>query len=152
MTQTNNHAGNAANRKMTRMALVNWGPYEQPDIIELSDFTIFTGMNGTGKTMSMDAVAFALYGIKDFNAAAKNDGETRMNRRNLIKIIHGSTKSADCPYLRPDAVISWCIIEFYDSLTHKSIVLNNIHKVALNSIKNDNAKHQDDNGNHKAIS
>ena len=119
MTQTNNHAGNAANRKMTRMALVNWGPYEQPDIIELSDFTIFTGMNGTGKTMSMDAVAFALYGIKDFNAAAKNDGETRMNRRNLIKIIHGSTKSADCPYLRPDAVISWCIIEFYDSKREK---------------------------------
>ena len=102
------------NRKMTRMALVNWGPYEQPDIIDISDFTLLVGMNGAGKTMSMDAIAFTLYGIKDFNAAAKNDGETRMNRRNLIKIIHGSTRSADRPYLRPDEVISWCIIEFYD--------------------------------------
>ena len=119
MTQTNDRGGSTANRKMTRMVLVNWGPYEQPDIIDLSDFTIFTGMNGTGKTMSMDAVAFTLYGIKDFNAAAKNDGEIRMNRRNLIKIVHGSTKSADCPYLRPEAVISWCIVEFYDSKRKK---------------------------------
>lgn len=101
----------------TRMVLVNWGPFEQPDTVNLTDLSMFVGTNGSGKTMSMDAVAFCLYGISDFNASAKKNGEQKKDRRTLPELLHGSTLDPDTPYLRPGEVISWCIIEFID---HKS--------------------------------
>ena len=61
----------------TRMVLVNWGPFEQPDTVNFTDLSMFVGTNGSGKTMSMDAVAFCLYGISDFNASAKKNGEQK---------------------------------------------------------------------------
>ena len=103
-----------AGKKMTRMALVNWGIFEQPDIVTFSDMSLFIGVNGTGKTMSMDAVMYTLFGVTDFNATAKKPGEVRSDRRTVTKLVHGSTKDKTTPYLRPDETISWTVLEWFD--------------------------------------
>ena len=59
-------------KKFTRLRIVNWGIFQRPRIVTCKDFNLFVGSNGTGKTMSLDALTYLLFGNTKFNIAAQD--------------------------------------------------------------------------------
>ena len=53
------------NVEFTEVGMKNYGPYVDPMILKFENnkLTLISGPNGIGKTMSLDAIPFALYGI-----------------------------------------------------------------------------------------
>lgn len=99
------------NRKTAkRLLLVNWSCF-QNEIISLGSSTLFTGVNGTGKTTILDAMSYLITANTQFNKAADDNG------RNVTAYIHGdrNTNGAD-RYLRPGNVTGYIAMEFYDPL------------------------------------
>lgn len=99
------------NRKTAkRLLLVNWSCF-QNEIINLGSSTLFTGVNGTGKTTILDAMSFLITANTQFNKAADDNG------RNVTAYIHGDRKTNGSDrYLRPGNVTSYIVMEFYDPL------------------------------------
>ena len=70
------------NRKTAkRLLLVNWSCF-QNEIIRLGSSTLFTGVNGTGKTTILDAMSYLITANTQFNKAADD------NARNVTAYIH----------------------------------------------------------------
>lgn len=99
------------NRKTAkRLLLVNWSCF-QNEIIRLGSSTLFTGVNGTGKTTILDAMSYLITANTQFNKAADD------NARNVTAYIHGDRKTNGSDrYLRPGNVTSYIAMEFYDPL------------------------------------
>ena len=99
------------NRKTAkRLLLINWSCF-QNEIIKLGSSTLFTGVNGTGKTTILDAMSYLLTANTQFNKAADDNG------RNVTAYIHGDRKTnGQDRYLRPGSVTSYIAMEFYDPL------------------------------------
>ncbi len=99
------------NRKTAkRLLLVNWSCF-QNEIIKLGSSTLFTGVNGTGKTTILDAMSYLITANTQFNKAADDNG------RNVTAYIHGDRKTNGSDrYLRPGNVTSYIAMEFYDPL------------------------------------
>ena len=99
------------NRKTAkRLLLVNWSCF-QNEIISLGSSTLFTGVNGTGKTTILDAMSYLITANTQFNKAADDNG------RNVTAYIHGDRKTNGSDrYLRPGNVTSYIAMEFYDPL------------------------------------
>ena len=99
------------NRKTAkRLLLVNWSCF-QNEIISLGSSTLFTGVNGTGKTTILDAMSYLITANTQFNKAADDNG------RNVTAYIHGDRKTNGADrYLRPGNVTSYIAMEFYDPL------------------------------------
>ena len=99
------------NRKTAkRLLLVNWSCF-QNEIINLGSSTLFTGVNGTGKTTILDAMSYLITANTQFNKAADDNG------RNVTAYIHGDRKTNGADrYLRPGNVTSYIAMEFYDPL------------------------------------
>lgn len=99
------------NRKTAkRLLLVNWSCF-QNEIINLGSSTLFTGVNGTGKTTILDAMSYLITANTQFNKAADDNG------RNVTAYIHGDRKTNGSDrYLRPGNVTSYIAMEFYDPL------------------------------------
>ncbi len=99
------------NRKTAkRLLLVNWSCF-QNEIIALGSSTLFTGVNGTGKTTILDAMSYLITANTQFNKAADDNG------RNVTAYIHGDRKTNGSDrYLRPGNVTSYIAMEFYDPL------------------------------------
>ncbi len=99
------------NRKTAkRLLLVNWSCF-QSEIIYLGSSTLFTGVNGTGKTTILDAMSYLITANTQFNKAADDNG------RNVTAYIHGDRKTNGSDrYLRPGSVTSYIAMEFYDPL------------------------------------
>ena len=99
------------NRKTAkRLLLVNWSCF-QSEIISLGSSTLFTGVNGTGKTTILDAMSYLITANTQFNKAADDNG------RNVTTYIHGDRKTNGSDrYLRPGSVTSYIAMEFYDPL------------------------------------
>lgn len=99
------------NRKTAkRLLLVNWSCF-QNEIISLGSSTLFTGVNGTGKTTILDAMSYLITANTQFNKAADDNG------RNVTAYIHGDRKTNGSDrFLRPGNVTSYIAMEFYDPL------------------------------------
>lgn len=106
------------NRKTAkRLLLINWSCF-QNEIIELGSSTLFTGVNGTGKTTILDAMLYLLTANRQFNKAADDKD------RNVTAYIHGDRKTNGTDrYLRKDAVTSYIALEFFDPATQKYFVV-----------------------------
>lgn len=89
-----------------KLLLVNWSCFQNV-CIELGSSTLFTGVNGTGKTTILDAMSYLLFANTQFNRAA-DDKERTVNA-----YIHGDRKSNGTDrYLRKDAVVCYIVMEF----------------------------------------
>ena len=106
------------NRKTAkRLLLINWSCF-QNEIIELGSSTLFTGVNGTGKTTILDAMLYLLTANRQFNKAADDKDRT------VTAYIHGDRKTNGADrYLRKDAVTSYIALEFFDPTTKKYFVV-----------------------------
>lgn len=106
------------NRKTAkRLLLVNWSCF-QNEIISLGSSTLFTGVNGTGKTTILDAMSYLITANTQFNKAADDNG------RNVTAYIHGDRKTNGADrYLRPGNVTSYIAMEFYDPLIPDYLVI-----------------------------
>lgn len=106
------------NRKTAkRLLLVNWSCF-QNEIISLGSSTLFTGVNGTGKTTILDAMSYLITANTQFNKAADDNG------RNVTAYIHGDRKTNGADrYLRPGNVTSYIAMEFYDPLISDYLVI-----------------------------
>ena len=77
------------NRKTAkRLLLVNWSCF-QNEIIRLGSSTLFTGVNGTGKTTILDAMSYLITANTQFNKAADD------NARNVTAYIEKQTVQTD---------------------------------------------------------
>lgn len=89
-----------------KLLLLNWSCFQNV-CIELGSSTLFTGVNGTGKTTILDAMSYLLFANTRFNRAA-DDKERTVNA-----YIHGDRKTNGSDrYLRKDAVVSYVVMEF----------------------------------------
>lgn len=89
-----------------KLLLINWSCFQNV-CIELGSSTLFTGVNGTGKTTILDAMSYLLFANTQFNRAA-DDKERTVNA-----YIHGDRKTNGSDrYLRKDAVVSYVVMEF----------------------------------------
>lgn len=106
------------NRKTAkRLLLINWSCF-QKEIIELGSSTLFTGVNGTGKTTILDAMLYLLTANRQFNKAADDKD------RNVTAYIHGDRKTNGTDrYLRKDAVTSYIALEFLDPATKRYFIV-----------------------------
>ena len=75
------------NRKTaTKLLLVQWSRFQHV-CIELEGSTLFTGVNGSGKSTVLDAMTYVLTGNTQFNKAAKDKDRT------VKGYVRGDTKS-----------------------------------------------------------
>lgn len=89
-----------------KLLLLNWSCFQNV-CIELGSSTLFTGVNGTGKTTILDAMSYLLFANTQFNRAADDKD------RNVGAYIHGDRKSnGEDRFLRKDAVVSYIVMEF----------------------------------------
>ena len=64
------------NRKSaTRLLLVQWSRFQNVSV-KLEGSTLFTGINGSGKSTILDAVTYLITGNTQFNKAAKDRDRT----------------------------------------------------------------------------
>lgn len=105
------------NRKTAkRLLLINWSCF-QNETIELGSSTLFTGVNGTGKTTILDAMLYLLTANRQFNKAADDKD------RNVTAYIHGDRKTNGSDrYLRQGNVTSYIAMEFFDPSAKKYFV------------------------------
>lgn len=95
-------------RKMlTNMFLVQWSRFGAVPI-KINGSTLFTGVNGSGKSTILDAMTYVYTGNTQFNIAAKDKD------RSVLSYVRGDTKSkGQDQYLRKGNVISYIAMEFY---------------------------------------
>lgn len=100
---------NAVPRKdLQKILLVNWSRFTA-ETIKVSNSVLITGVNGTGKSTVLDAVAYAISGNRDFNSAAQD------RDRSVRSYVRGDTKSSAKRFLRSGAVVSYIALEFWSA-------------------------------------
>jgi len=106
------------NRKTaTKLLLVQWSRF-QNECIRLEGSTLFTGVNGTGKTTILDAMTYLLTGNTQFNKAAKDRDRT------VSAYVRGDTKSNGAErYLRNGEIVSYIVMEFWSPVENNSMVI-----------------------------
>ncbi|TCS77696.1 ATP-binding protein [Muricomes intestini] len=106
------------NRKTaTRLLLVQWSRF-QNECIHLEGSTLFTGVNGSGKSTILDAVTYLLTGNTQFNKAAKDRDRT------VVAYVRGDTKSNGTErYLRMGEVVSYIAMEFWSPVENSYMVI-----------------------------
>lgn len=99
---------NRMNRKTaTKLRLINWSRFQNITVC-LKGSTLFTGVNGSGKSTILDAMTYLLTGNTQFNKAAKDRDRT------VAGYVRGDTRSNGADrYLRKDAVVSYIAMEFW---------------------------------------
>ena len=106
------------NRKTaTKLLLVQWSRF-QNICIRLEGSTLFTGVNGSGKSTILDAMTYLLTGNTQFNKAAKDRDRT------VLAYVRGDTRSnGDKRYLRTGEVVSYIAMEFWSPIEQSSLVV-----------------------------
>ena len=106
------------NRKTaTKLQLVQWSRFQNVSI-RLEGSTLFTGVNGSGKSTVLDAVTYLLTGNTQFNKAAKDRDRT------VIGYVRGDTKSTGSSrYLRSGEVVSYVAMEFWSPVEQTYLVI-----------------------------
>ena len=106
------------NRKTaTKLLLIQWSRFQNV-CIKLEGSTLFTGVNGSGKSTILDAMTYVLTGNTQFNKAAKDRDRT------VKGYVRGDTKSNGATrFLRSGQVISYIAIEFWSPVDQENIVI-----------------------------
>ena len=106
------------NRKTaTKLLLVQWSRFQHV-CIELEGSTLFTGVNGSGKSTVLDAMTYVLTGNTQFNKAAKDKDRT------VKGYVRGDTKSNGATrYLRQGQVVSYIAMEFWSPAEQEHLVI-----------------------------
>lgn len=106
------------NRKTaTKLLLVQWSRFQR-ESIQLGGSTLFTGVNGSGKSTILDAMTYLLTGNTQFNKAAKDRDRT------VKGYVRGDTKSnGSMRYLRQGQVISYVAMEFWSPVEQEKLVI-----------------------------
>lgn len=117
-SKINGKINSQSNRKTaTRLLLINWSRFQKV-IVNLKGSTLFTGVNGSGKSTILDAMTYLLTGNTQFNKAAKDRDRT------VLAYVRGDTKSNGLDrYLRRDAVVSYVAMEFWSPVENMYLVL-----------------------------
>lgn len=105
------------NRKTaTKLCLIQWSRFQHVQI-KLEGSTLFTGINGSGKSTILDAMTYLLTGNRQFNKAAKDKDRT------VLGYVRGDTRSnGKNRYLRIGEVVSYIAMEFYSSVDDNTFV------------------------------
>lgn len=94
-------------KPLTRILLVNWSRFGAVEM-KVHNSTLFTGVNGSGKSTVLDALTYIISGNTKFNTAA-NDKD-----RSVLSYVRGDTKSkGKYQFLRSGSIISYVAMEFY---------------------------------------
>ena len=94
-------------KPLTKILLVNWSRFGAVEM-KINKSTLFTGINGSGKSTVLDALTYIIAGNNKFNTAAKDKDRT------VLSYVRGDTKSkGKAQYLRSGNVISYVAMEFY---------------------------------------
>ncbi|MCI8401800.1 MAG: AAA family ATPase [Lachnospiraceae bacterium] len=106
------------NRKTaTKLLLVQWSRF-QNECICLEGSTLFTGVNGSGKSTILDAMTYLLTGNTQFNKAAKDRDRT------VTAYVRGDTKSNGTErYLRNGEIVSYIAMEFWSPVERSYLVV-----------------------------
>lgn len=106
------------NRKTIRkMALIQWSCF-QNEIAGMSGSTLFTGVNGSGKSTILDALSYLLTANTQFNVAAKD------RERTVKGYVRGDTKSnGKDQYLRNGEVVSYLAVEVVSEMDGGTFVI-----------------------------
>ena len=109
---------NLMNRKTaTKLLLINWSRFQRITI-RLEGSTLFTGVNGSGKSTILDAMTYLLTGNTQFNKAAKD------RDRSVTAYVRGDTKSNGAErFLRTGAVVSYVVMEFWSPIENMPLVV-----------------------------
>ena len=100
-------------KSATKLLLVNWSRFSNVSIA-LEGSTLFTGVNGSGKSTILDAMTYMLTGNTQFNKAALD------RDRNVVSYVRGDTKSeGKNRFIREGEVTSYIAMEFWANLEHK---------------------------------
>lgn len=104
-------------KSATKLLLVNWSRFSN-ECIALEGSTLFTGVNGSGKSTILDAMTYMLTGNTQFNKAALD------RDRNVISYVRGDTKSeGKNRFIREGEVISYIAMEFWCPLEKQYLVV-----------------------------
>lgn len=104
-------------KSATKLLLVNWSRFSNVTIA-LEGSTLFTGVNGSGKSTVLDAITYMLTGNTQFNKAALD------RDRNVISYVRGDTKSeGKHRFIRQGEVISYIAMEFWAPLEKQYLVV-----------------------------
>ena len=94
-------------KPLTKILLVNWSRFGAVEM-KVHNSTLFTGVNGSGKSTVLDALTYIISGNTKFNTAA-NDKD-----RTVLSYVRGDTKSkGKYQFLRSGSIISYVAMEFY---------------------------------------
>lgn len=106
------------NRKTaTKLLLVQWSRFQNV-CMKLEGSTLFTGVNGSGKSTILDAMTYLLTGNTQFNKAAKDRDRT------VKGYVRGDTKSNGATrFLRSGKVISYIAMEFWSPVDNEKVVI-----------------------------
>jgi len=104
-------------KSATKLLLVNWSRFSNVPIA-LEGSTLFTGVNGSGKSTILDAMTYMLTGNTQFNKAALD------RDRNVVSYVRGDTKSeGKNRFIREDEVTSYIAMEFWAPLEKQYLVV-----------------------------
>ena len=106
------------NRKtVTKLRLIQCARCQDVQV-SLEGSTLFTGVNGSGKSTILDAMTYLMTGNTQFNSAAKD------RERTVIGYVRGDTKSnGKSRYLRTGEVVSYLAMEFYSPIDDNTFVI-----------------------------
>ncbi len=106
------------NRKtVTKLRLIQWARFQDVQV-SLEGSTLFTGVNGSGKSTILDAMTYLMTGNTQFNSAARD------RERTVIGYVRGDTKSnGKNRYLRAGEVVSYIAMEFYSPIDNNTFVI-----------------------------
>lgn len=106
------------NRKTaTKLLLVQWSRFSNI-CVKLEGSTLFTGINGSGKSTILDAMTYMLTGNTQFNKAAHDRDRT------VLTYVRGDTKSdGTARYLRSGEVISYIAMQFHSPIENLDFVV-----------------------------
>lgn len=104
-------------KSATKIVLVNWSRFSNVPIA-LEGSTLFTGVNGSGKSTILDAMTYMLTGNTQFNKAALD------RDRNVVSYVRGDTKSeGKNRFIREGEVTSYIAMEFWAPLEKQYLVV-----------------------------
>lgn len=104
-------------KSATKLMLVNWSRFSNVPIV-LEGSTLFTGVNGSGKSTVLDAMTYMLTGNTQFNKAAQDKDRT------VVSYVRGDTKSEGKDrFIREGEVTSYIAMEFWAPLEKQYLVV-----------------------------
>ena len=102
---------------LQRLSLIQWACF-QNEVARMNGSTLFTGVNGSGKSTILDAVSYLLTANTSFNAAAKDRDRT------VKGYVRGDTKSnGKDQFLRSGEVVSYLAAEFVSESDASTFVI-----------------------------